>query len=550
MCGIWLLLSTEEVNLGLEDTQVNFNNIVGRGPEFSILKKIDSIYNIFLGFHRLSINGLTPLGNQPFEIETRDYKYYMICNGEIYNYIELASKNNIELTSNSDCEILLPLYIKYGMKKLIELLDGVFSMIILKINKKTNEIVLESARDRIGVRPLFYGTVNNKRICISSEIKGIYKLCNEVRVFTPGTTMKIDVKDNNIEYTFFEYYNFNYIEKCKDTVEDDILSLIRIYLESAIKKRLMSDRPIGSLLSGGLDSSLVSALVAKFLRNKKIHTFSISMPGGTDKKYAEMVAKHIKSNHHNIELSKEDFLGAIEDTIYAIESYDITTVRASVGQYLVSKYISENTDIKVIMSGDGSDELCSGYIYNYNAPSEENLHNEASLRLKEIHLYDSLRADRATSYHGLELRVPFLDHHFVNMYMKIPPKLRLPNNERMEKYLLRKAFEDDNLLPKEVLWRKKEAFSDGISSETESWHTIIKEHINNKVTDEEYELKRDNYKHCPPTSKEAYYYRKIFCERFGNKNSGVIPHFWLPKWSGDIKEPSARALDVYKKCTI
>jgi len=274
------------------------------------------------------------------------------------------------------------------------------------------------------------------------------------------------------------------------------------------------------------------------------------MPGGTDTKYADMVAKHIKSNHHNIELSKEDFLGAIEDTIYAIESYDITTVRASVGQYLVSKYISENTDIKVVMSGDGSDELCSGYIYNYNAPSEEELHNEASLRLKEIHLYDGLRADRATSYHGLELRVPFLDQNFINMYMKINPKLRIPNNERMEKYLLRKAFEDENILPNEVLWRKKEAFSDGISSEAESWHTIIKEYINNKITDEEYELKRVNYKHCPPTSKEAYYYRKIFCKHFGNKNCNVIPEFWLPKWSGDIKEPSARVLDVYKKCTI
>ena len=550
MCGIWLLLSTEKIDLELKDIHSYFNNIIGRGPDFSMLKKIESKYNLFLGFHRLSINGLTALGNQPFERDTIDKKYYLVCNGEIYNYMELANKHNIKLNGKSDCEVLLPLYLKLGLKNMVDLLDGVFSIIIITINKKTNEILIESSRDRIGVRPLFYGKIGDKTICLSSEMKGIHDLSHEVNVFKPGNNMNIVVNNDKIEYKFNEYYDFVYKEKLLENREEDALSLIRIYFENAIKKRLMSDRPIGSLLSGGLDSSLVSALVSKFLRNNKVNTFSISMPGGTDIKYAMMVSEHIKSTHHNLELSKDEFLEAIEDTIYAIESYDITTVRASVGQYLISKYISKNTNIKVIMSGDGSDELCSGYIYNYNAPSVEALHEEASKRLKEIHLYDGLRADRATSYHGLELRVPFLDQKFVKMYMKIDGELRLPKKDRMEKYLLRKAFENEDLLPKEVLWRKKEAFSDGISSEDNSWHKLVQGYIDSKVTDEEYKSNKDKYEHCTPTSKEAYYYRKVFCDKFGDRNCRVIPEFWLPRWSGDIKEPSARALDVYKKCKI
>jgi len=283
------------------------------------------------------------------------------------------------------------------------------------------------------------------------------------------------------------------------------------------------------------------------MSRKKIKTFSIYMPGGTDQIYSDMVSKHINSDHHNIELTKEDFLNAIEETIWAIESYDITTVRASVGQFLISKFISEKTDIKVIMSGDGSDELCSGYIYNYNAPTLKELHNEAELRLKEIHLYDGLRADRATSYHGLELRVPFLDHEFVDMYMKINEKLRIPNEDRMEKYLLRKAFENENLLPQEVLWRKKEAFSDGVSSKEESWHNTIKKYISTKITDEEFDINKHKFTHCKPETKEAYYYRKIFCDKYGDHNSNVIPKFWLPNWSDGVKDPSARALNMYNK---
>lgn len=544
MCGIWSLFSIEKGTYDMDTLVENFKKINGRGPDFSVLKKLEKVNNIYLGFARLSINGLGSSGNQPFEKETLDYNYYLVCNGEIYNHVDLAIEYNIKLESSSDCEVLLPLYLKIGANRLADRLDGVFAITVIKIKKSDNSVSIEYIRDRIGVRPMFYGYMKNMRtLCVASEIKGIVDLCDKVEVFPPGTIMSVDVENDKITKTFQEYYNFKY-DDISLFEESEILSLIRIYFTKAIKKRLMSDRPIGSLLSGGLDSSLVSALVAKFSKNK-IKTFSISMPGGTDQKYSNMVAKFIKSEHFNIELKKEDFLNAIEDTIYAIESYDITTVRASVGQYLVSKFIADNTDIKVVMSGDGSDELCSGYMYNFNAPTCEELHDEARLRLKEIHLYDSLRADRATSCHGLELRVPFLDQNFVNMFMKIDPKLRKPCKERMEKYLIRKAFDTENILPQEVLWRKKEAFSDGVSSEEESWHTTITKYIDNKISDEEYLSGKNKFKHCPPESKEAYYYRKIFCEKYGDKNCEVIPKFWLPNWCGDVKDPSARVLDVY-----
>lgn len=268
------------------------------------------------------------------------------------------------------------------------------------------------------------------------------------------------------------------------------------------------------------------------------------MANSTDNKYAKIVSEFINSEHTIVEITKENALNSIKNVIWAIESFDITTVRASVGQYLVSKYIAENTDFKVVMSGDGSDEVTSGYIYNYLAPDNNSLHDEAIKRIKEIHIYDCLRADRATSIHGLELRVPFLDVEFIDKYLSINPELRKPDEKHIEKYLLRSSFE--GYLPDKVLWRKKEAFSDGISSEEDSWHIIIKKYIDNFITDEEFINNHQKYTHCTPATKEAYYYRKVFCEYFGDKYCNVIKDFWLPNWS-DTKDPSARELKkLYK----
>ena len=271
--------------------------------------------------------------------------------------------------------------------------------------------------------------------------------------------------------------------------EEQIKENIRNLLVSSVDKRLMSDRPIGCLLSGGLDSSLISALVARNYEPYKLNTFSIGMKGSTDLKYAKMAAEHIKTNHHNIELTTEDFLNAIEETIYVIESYDITTVRASVGNYLVGKYIKENTDCKVIYNGDGSEEIMGSYLWLGNIDNETDFYKENYKLLTEIYYYDVLRSDRSISDNGLEARVPFLDKTFVNYVMSIPPKYKMFNDGKMEKQILRDAFNKTNLLPKEVLYRKKEAFSDGVSSTEKLWFQIIQEKLEQTMTDDEFKEK-------------------------------------------------------------
>ena len=307
----------------------------------------------------------------------------------------------------------------------------------------------------------------------------------------------------------------------------------------------MSDRPIGCLLSGGLDSSLISALVARNYEPYKLNTFSIGMKGSTDLKYAKLAAEHIKTKHHNIELSVDEFLEAIEETIYVIESYDITTVRASVGNYLVGKYIKENTDCKVIYNGDGSEEIMGSYLWLGNIDNEIDFYKENYKLLTEIYYYDVLRSDRSISDNGLEPRVPFLDKTFVNYVMSIPPKYKMFNDGKMEKQILRDAFNKTNLLPKEVLYRKKEAFSDGVSSTEKSWFQIIQEKLETSISDEQFKKEASQYTHNPPKTKEALYYRQIFEEHFKN-HSNVIPHFWMPnpKWC-NVSDPSARVLKNY-----
>ena len=245
----------------------------------------------------------------------------------------------------------------------------------------------------------------------------------------------------------------------------------------------MSEREIGCLLSGGLDSSLISSIVSKNYNGKKLNTFSIGIKGSIDLEYAQVVADFIQSNHHNIQVHERDFLDAIETVIYNIESYDTTTVRASVGNYLVSKYIKENTDCKVIFNGDGSDEVCCGYLYLRKAPNSKELQLESEKLVKELYLYDVLRSDRSVSSNGLEARTPFLDKKFVKYYLSIPAELKTFNaNIKIEKNLLRKAFDDGTFLPKDVLWRRKVAFSDGVSTQKKSWHKIIQKHVKQKIT--------------------------------------------------------------------
>ncbi len=544
MCGIWTLISNnkEKLEQDIDLIKKKYNTIKGRGPEFKNLLSIND--NILFGFHRLCIVDVSDAGNQPFHIESEEKDTYLICNGEIYNHKNLVKEHNLSPTSSSDCEPILHLYLKYGMEKTVELLDGVFALSILDIDKINGTAKLMVARDRIGVRPIFMGYTDNKQYGFSSEAKGLTEIFENVEVFTPGTIVTISFDIENYKFKFMKqvYYPFDYDYKLYD--QQTVESLIKYQFIDSVKKRMMSDRPMCSLLSGGLDSSLVSAILAQ-ASDKPIHTFSIGMPGGTDFKYAKMVADKIGSIHKEILFSPEEGLKAIREVIWATETFDITTIRASVGQYLISKYIKENTDFKVVYIGDGSDELTGGYKYFCKAPNGDEFHKECVKLIKEIHLYDALRADRAVSIHGLETRVPFLDSSFVDLYLSIDPKLRMAK-DGIEKYLLRKSFADSDLLPDEVLWREKEAFSDGVSTQKDSWYSIIQRHIDKKVTEEEFEMESNKYTHCKPLSKEAYYYRRTFNELFGEKYSNVIPHFWLPKWCGDIKEPSARVLDVYK----
>jgi len=520
MCGIFVHLGSEK------DLIDNFNRISYRGPDQTECTFLNN--KLFFGFHRLAIIGLDEISNQPMYLND---KLALVCNGEIYNYIELIKKYDFDVYTNSDCEVILHMYNRFGIERTVKELDGVFAFCLYDLASDE----LFAARDPFGVRPAFIGENERKEIYIASEIKSIFDLCSSIKPFPPGTWWSSNDQEN-----FIRYYSYDYKAKNIKS-EENICKNINNLLTNAVIKRLMSNREVGCLLSGGLDSSLVSALVAKHSDQFYLNTFSIGMQGSPDLEYAEIVANHIGTKHHSVVLSEKDFLNSIEEVIYKIESYDTTTVRASVGNYLISKYIKDNTDVKVVFNGDGSDEVCMGYVYNKNAPSSYDFFNENIRLLKEIHLFDVLRSDRSISSNGLEARTPFLDKAFVDYYMTIPAKLKMFSDARPEKYLLRKAFDNSKLLPSEVLWRHKCAFSDGISSVKASWHKILKQFIDSIITDNEFNSAINRMDHCCPVLKESYYYRKVFENIFGKRHVSLIPHFWMPKWS-NVTDPSAREL--------
>tara|TARA_Y100000591_G_scaffold1040_1_gene883 strand:- start:2851 stop:4449 length:1599 start_codon:yes stop_codon:yes gene_type:complete len=532
MCGILYYQGYQDISENDFNEAINKLNL--RGPDNNNTMQISE--NKKMGFTRLSINDISSNGNQPL---IKNDNYYLICNGEIYNHKELQQKNEFQTKSNSDCEIIIHMYEKYGIEKTIKSLDGVFAFVLY--DKSKNKIFI--GRDPYGVRPLFLGKTPNNELLICSEVKPISNLCSQIKRFPIGSFGELE--GNLYDITFQRYHNY-YFTFNNDS-EEIIKEKIRQLFTQAVDKRLMSDRPIGCLLSGGLDSSLVSALVSRNYEPYTLNTFSIGMKGSTDLYYANLAAKHIKSKHHNIELTNDDFLNAIEETIYMIESYDITTVRASVGNYLVGKYIKENTDCKVIYNGDGSEEIMGSYLWLSNIDNEEDFYTENLKLLTEISYYDVLRSDRSISDNGLEPRVPFLDKKFVDYVMSIPPKYKMFGNGVIEKKILREAFANTNLLPNEVLFRKKEAFSDGVSSQEKSWFQIIQEHLETQISDEEFNLKQKIYTHNPPHTKEALYYRELFEKNFKN-HSKIIPHFWMPnpKWC-NVTDPSARILDNYEK---
>ncbi len=525
MCGIFAYIGD---SLDWSNLEKESNKIKYRGPDNSNMKHVGE--NVLFSFHRLAIMGVSKKGDQPlFHPEEKDIS--IICNGEIYNYKKLGEKFGFKLESGSDCEIILHLYRKFGIRKTIEYLDGVFMLVLF--DKKKNKLF--AARDPYGVRPGFIG-YSDDGIFLASEAKSLSLLCEKITPFPPGNIW------NHEENKFYQYYLPN-PRSLNKTSEKDLTEGINKRLTEAVKKRMMADREVGSLLSGGLDSSLISALVNKF-SNKKLKTFSIGMPDSIDLQYAQVVAKHLNTDHYNIEISTKNFLNSIEKVIYNIESFDTTTVRASVGNYLVSKFIRDNSDCKVIFNGDGSDEVCGGYLYMRDAPNPEAFQEECERLVNELYFFDVLRSDRSISSNGLEARTPFLDKKFVQYYLSIPPEKKIfDGKEIIEKRLLREAFYGTGILPDSVLWRRKCAFSDGVSTTSNSWHHKIKDFVENEISDNEFIKESKNISHCRPLTKESYYYRKIFDSFFG-KRGKLIPHFWMPRWS-NTTDPSARELSNY-----
>ena len=558
MCGIWACVGKQP-----EDETVEFclHKLHNRGPEGSKTKKS---YNFTLGFTRLAINGLNKDGMQPMTFGSTTY----VCNGEIYNWKDLASRYNISTESGSDCEVLGELWEKFASigsgANFFQSLDGVFS--ILLADTASNHIYV--ARDPYGVRPLFVGyqfgnpSKNNdpqktyiqdsqgnflpiESLYFASEMKAL-TMCDHIEIFPPGHCAAYNMK--TLGRTGFEpYHTVPWIKNPSLEDEDSAASSLRYALECAVKKRMMTDRPVAALLSGGLDSSLIAALVQKFKKDSDppLKTFSIGFEGSSDLKYARLVAHHIKSDHTEIVMTPSEFFEAIPDVIDAIESYDITTVRASVGNWLVSREIAKRTDCKVVFNGDGSDEVLGGYLYFYNAPSNEAFEAESDRLLRDIHTFDVLRSDRSISSHGLEARTPFLDKQFVAVAKSIPTHLRRPSSTgNQEKWILRHAFEGSGLLPNSVLFRRKEAFSDGVSGLEKSWYEECQERAVKAVGDD-WQTKASNFTYLTPKTAESYYYRVLYQNTYGKKFEGVtVPYFWMPKWS-QTSDPSARTLNMY-----
>lgn len=522
MCSI---MYSSDTSISISDFTESFEKIKYRGPDMS---RIINDETGLWGFNRLSIMDLSISGMQPFDLNGSR----VICNGEIYRYKVLKAQFEDKYTfkSTSDCEILLPLYEQHGFD-MFNMLDAEFALIMYDAKEK--EII--AARDPIGIRPLFYGYAKGSgKIVFASEAKSLIKLCDEVAPFPIGSY-----------YYKGEFHQYHDITKYTKYIDDDLDTItkgIKDRLYDGVVKRLDADAPLGFLLSGGLDSSLVCAIAADYLK-KPIKTFGIGMEtDAIDLKYAKIVADYIKSDHTEVIINKEDVLGSLKEVIGVLETFDITTIRASIGMYLLCKYIHEKTDVRVIMTGEISDEIF-GYKYTDFAPSALEFQKESEKRVRELYMYDVLRADRSISSNSIEGRVPFGDLAFVDYVLGINPEKKL-NTYNKGKYLLRKAFEGD-YLPEEILMREKAAFSDAVGH---SLVDYLKEYAEQTYTEQDVINAKDKYAyHCPPFTKESLLYRDIF-ESFYPSKATMIKDFWMPnkEWEGcNVNDPSARVLANY-----
>lgn len=574
MCGIWAYLSKQRVHLSPRLTK-SFEQIGHRGPDFSTLNQITP--NLIFGFHRLAIIDPGTASNQPLVRGTPPLT--LICNGEIYNYCQLWSEVEQTPLTGSDCEVILPLYQQFGIGETVEKLQAEFSFILYDPVKNQ----LHVARDRFGVRPLFWMySSQTGELCFSSEAKGLISAKERdakedlFQPFPPGhyTTIHLNQLNSQGEIHFQidppkPYGQFGRILR-EDSLSE---SYQRIYqlLTKSVKQRLMSDRPIGALLSGGLDSSLITCLAVNLLSESQLenfHCFSIGLEGSVDLIAAKKVANALKlKNHHVVHFTVEEGFQALDAVIRQLESYDVTTIRASIPQYLLAKYVANQTSVRVLLSGEGADELFAGYQYFKKSPDPESLKGESRCLLNELYLFDNLRTDRTTSAHGLEVRVPFLDRDLVNYVDSISANYRMCENEtdNLEKLLLRMSFHPDTLslsgeelglkLPIDILMRRKEAFSDAVSSQTTCWYQSLVSQIEAKLLNmfpgsslnDIMETQSKTYQGNPPPTLEALYYRIVFEQNYPGHAADLINHYWMPKWVNLTSwDPSATQLSCHQ----
>ena len=522
MCGFTVYTGSDEA-IKLQIAHESYK-IKHRGPDNSHALDLPRGW---MQFHRLSIMDTSAAGNQPFVYD----HVHLTCNGEIFNNVALrCNYAHFPFKSASDCEPILPLYLDKGIEKMAQSLDGEFALVIY--DSKLDKFL--AARDPIGIRGMFYGYTEAGDICFASEMKALHKVCKTVMPFPPGHYYDGEA--------FLPYTDIAAVDKYSDDTDEQIFTKINELLTKGVEKRLQSDVPVGFLLSGGLDSSLVCAIAARMTKHP-IKTFAIGIEDGPiDTKYARRVADYLGSDHTEVLFTKDDIFNSLSHLIYLIETYDITTIRASIGMYLICKYISEKTDIKVLMTGEISDELF-GYKYTDYAPSAAAFQEEAAKRVRELYMYDVLRADRCISSNGLEARVPFGDIDFVKYVMSIRPELKTKRQGKMGKYLLRKAFEGD-YLPDDILWREKAAFSDAVGHSSVEYLKAFAEKF---YTDAEFEQKRAKYTYAQPFTKESLLYREIFEQHFPGR-AATIKDFWMPNkdWANcNVNDPSARVLPNY-----
>ena len=546
MCGIVCAFDLKETSDKLRPQVLEMaKKIRHRGPDWSGIYSDDKV---IMAHERLAI--VDPAsGQQPLFSE--DKKLILAANGEIYNHREIKKENTFDyhFQTKSDCEVILALYKEKGIDFLDDL-NGMFGFALYDVEKDEYFI----ARDHMGIIPLYIGWDQNGTFYVASELKALESICTKIELFPPGHYLSS--KDGK----FIKWYKRDWCEFENVKENETSIQEVKEALEAAVHRQLMSDVPYGVLLSGGLDSSITSAIAKKYAQKRiesddkkdawypQLHSFSVGLDGSPDLAAAQKVADHIGTIHHEIKFTIQEGLDAIKDVIYNIETYDITTIRSSTPMYLMARVI-KSMGVKMVLSGEGADEIFGGYLYFHKAPNAQEFHEETVRKLDKLHMYDCLRANKSLMAWGIEGRVPFLDKEFMDVAMRINPKDKMINGERMEKWVIRKAFED--MLPQEVAWRQKEQFSDGVGY---SWIDTLKEVVDKEVTDEQLANAKFRFPIQTPTNKEEFYYRTIFENHFPSDTAALsVPQeasvacstATALEWDETFKsmnEPSGRAI--------